>query len=670
MIYIDIDNQDYYDDASVLIKSFYPRTDVMLKKPDTVPDKEDIVIPIDTSAVCGMEKKSAHDSFKRGLYLELSERTGKTLPWGYLTGVRPSKIAYSMLENGIEESVISDRFTKEYMTEESKAALAIRVAKTEKAILEEMDYRNGYSLYIGIPFCPTTCLYCSFTSYSLAAYASKVDDYLDALIKEMSYVAKVMAGQRLDTVYFGGGTPTTLSPSQLDRLLTALEEKFDMDTVRELTVEAGRPDSITIEKLQVLKQHNVDRISINPQSMNDCTLDVIGRRHTVSQVVEAFKLARSVGFNNINMDIILGLPGEDAAMVENTLKQISELKPESLTVHSLAIKRAAALNIWRERYSDMQIENSDDIVWMAAGYAKAMGLEPYYMYRQKNMAGNLENVGYARPGTECIYNILIMEEKQTIIAIGAGASSKIVFNGKNDGTGRIERIENVKDVSNYIERIDEMIDRKRIFFSNNGGELYENMINDFKSGISHGILVGNLSYQLAIRLGVDPETAYDIKLAGLVHDVGKLALSQYLYGRNTEGLSIEEVKYMRMHSKIGYDFLKKYDFSESVLEAVLYHHECYDGSGYPDNLKGEDIPLSARIIRVADAYAALISDRPYRKAFDYETAVDILIDENKNFDMRVFIEFQRLIHEPDTLKMIESSNVCLDDLDISDILEE
>lgn len=669
MIYIDIDNQDYYDDAAVLVKSFYPRTDVMLKKSGSVLKEEDIIITIDTSETVGLEKKEAHDRFKKNLYLKLCERTGKTLPWGYLTGVRPSKIAYAMLEDGIDDSVISERFTKEYLTKEAKAALAIRVAKTEKSILEEMDYKRGYSLYIGIPFCPTTCLYCSFTSYSLASYASKVDAYLDALIKEMSYVAEVMAGQRLDTVYFGGGTPTTLSPAQLDRVLTELEQRFDMSAVRELTVEAGRPDSITMEKLQVLKNHNVDRISINPQSMNDSTLNVIGRKHTVAQVVEAFKMARAAGFDNINMDIILGLPGENAYMVENTLKQISELKPESLTVHSLAIKRAAALNIWREKYSDMQIENSDDTVQMAADYAAAMGLEPYYMYRQKNMAGNLENVGYAKPGMECIYNILIMEEKQTIIAIGAGASSKVVFNGENEGSGRIERIENVKDVKNYIERIDEMIERKKTFFSNNGGELYVNMINDFKSGISHGILVANLSYELARRLGVSEDEAYDIKLAGLVHDVGKLALSQYLYGRNAEGLSIEEVKYMRMHSKIGYDFLKKYDFSEKVLEAVLYHHECYDGSGYPDNLKGEEIPLSARIIRIADAYAALISDRPYRKAFDDETAVDILIEENKNFDMRVFIEFQRLIHETETQELIELSNVCLDDLDIRDILK-
>lgn len=199
-------------------------------------------------------------------------------------------------------------------------------------------------------------------------------------------------------------------------------------------------------------------------------------------------------------------------------------------------------------------------------------------------------------------------------------------------------------------------------------ELIFNMINDFKSGISHGVLVGNLAYELALRLGQTQQEAYDLKLAGVLHDVGKLKLSQYLYGRNTSALSIEQVKYMRMHSKISHDFLKQFDFSDTVLEIVLRHHECYDGSGYPDNLSGEAIPLGARILRVADEFAALISDRPYRKAFDIETAVDIMIEEIKNMDMRIFIEFQRMIHEPETLELIKNSKICLDDLDIHDIL--
>lgn len=471
MIYIKISDMDFYDDAVVLIKSFYPRTEVMQyqEQAEQTRTAQDIVIEPEVPEKDGRSKKELHEAFKCTLYTKLSAQLNKTLPWGYLTGVRPSKIAYTLLEKGADREQILGEFTKKHLVSEKKAQLALQVAQTEKSILEKMDYKNGYSLYIGIPFCPTTCLYCSFTSYSLAAYQSKVQPYLEALLKEMKYVSEAMRGRRLDTVYFGGGTPTTLSAGQLDMLLTELERQFDLSACRELTVEAGRPDSITYEKLCVLKAHHVDRISINPQTMNQQTLDLIGRRHTVGQIEEAFALAGKAGLDNINMDMILGLPGENKEMVQHTLEKIKALAPESLTVHSLAIKRAAALNIWREKYLDLQMDNSDEIVSMAADYAHQMGHQPYYMYRQKNMAGNFENVGYSKPGLECIYNILIMEEKQTIIAMGAGASTKIVFQNETEGgqAGRIERIENVKDVTNYIQRIDEMIERKRKFFSEN-----------------------------------------------------------------------------------------------------------------------------------------------------------------------------------------------------------
>lgn len=471
MIYIKISDMDFYDDAVVLIKSFYPRTEVMQyqEQAEQTRTAQDIVIEPEVPEKDGRSKKELHEAFKCTLYTKLSAQLNKILPWGYLTGVRPSKIAYTLLEKGADREQILEEFTKKHLVSEKKAQLALQVAQTEKSILEKMDYKNGYSLYIGIPFCPTTCLYCSFTSYSLAAYQSKVQPYLEALLKEMKYVSEAMRGRRLDTVYFGGGTPTTLSAGQLDMLLTELERQFDLSACRELTVEAGRPDSITYEKLCVLKAHHVDRISINPQTMNQQTLDLIGRRHTVEQIEEAFALAGKAGLDNINMDMILGLPGENKEMVQHTLEKIKALAPESLTVHSLAIKRAAALNIWREKYLDLQMDNSDEIVSMAADYAHQMGHQPYYMYRQKNMAGNFENVGYSKPGLECIYNILIMEEKQTIIAMGAGASTKIVFQNETEGgqAGRIERIENVKDVTNYIQRIDEMIERKRKFFSEN-----------------------------------------------------------------------------------------------------------------------------------------------------------------------------------------------------------
>ena len=434
MILIKINDMEYYDDAVTLVKSFYPRTEVTWQECENL----DLIIETQTPDFNGT-KAELHEWFKLKLYKELVEQTGKTLPWGDMTGVRPSKLALQMLEANETEEAIYNFFENEHLTSRNKAELALNVAKKERSILSRINIDNGYSLYVGIPFCPTTCLYCSFTSYPLSAWKNRIDEYLDALIKELKFVSESMKGKTLNTIYFGGGTPTTLEPEKLDRLFTELRKYFDVDSTIEFTVESGRPDSITREKLMVLKKHGVTRISINPQTMNQETLDVIGRRHTVSQVVEAFKLARECGFDNINMDMILALPGEGEEEVASTLKQISELRPESLTVHSLAIKRAAALNVWREKYKDFEIKNTDVTVDMAANCARELGMEPYYMYRQKNMAGNYENVGYSIPGLECIYNVLIMEEKQTIVATGAGASSKIVFQDEGN-FGRIERI--------------------------------------------------------------------------------------------------------------------------------------------------------------------------------------------------------------------------------------
>lgn len=458
MIYIQLEDMEFYDDSVALIRSFYPRTEVALAGLEQLKPEDMLIAP--EPVPVNSDKKQAHQCFKKKLYLLLKEKTGLDLPWGFLTGVRPSKLAVQMLEKNASDSEIIDFFVKGHLVCRPKAELALRIAKKELKLLKDIDYRNGYSLYAGIPFCPTTCLYCSFTSFPLDKWQEKVDVYLDALIKELTYISERMKGRCPDSIYIGGGTPTTLTPKQLSRLLSAIEELFDTENVKEFTVEAGRPDSITKEKLMEIRKHGITRISINPQTMNQETLDLIGRRHSVQQIKEAFYMARECGFDNINMDMILALPGEGKAQVANTLGEISNLKPESLTVHCLAIKRAAALNIWREKYIDYDFHNSDEIVGITADCAKSLGMEPYYMYRQKNMAGNFENVGYSIPGRECIYNILIMEEKQTIIAAGAGASTKVVF---NEGE-RIERIENVKNVADYIERIDEMIERKRKFF--------------------------------------------------------------------------------------------------------------------------------------------------------------------------------------------------------------
>jgi oxygen-independent coproporphyrinogen-3 oxidase len=265
-----------------------------------------------------------------------------------------------------------------------------------------------------------------------------------------------MEGRPLDTIYFGGGTPTSLEAEDIDAILCKLEELFDTKHALEFTVEAGRPDSITEEKLKVLRSHGITRISINPQTMNQKTLDLIGRRHTVEMVKEKFLMARELGFDNINMDLIMGLPEENLDDVRRTLEEIERLKPDSLTVHSLAIKRAARLNMFKEEYGNLTISNTPEMIALSAECAGNLGMEPYYLYRQKNMAGNFENVGYALPGKACIYNILIMEEMQTIAACGAGTTTKVVYPAEN----RRERCENVKEVEQYISRIDEMIERK------------------------------------------------------------------------------------------------------------------------------------------------------------------------------------------------------------------
>ncbi len=394
---------------------------------------------------------------KRRLYALLVLRTGRLLPWGTLTGIRPTKIVMTKLTGGETCQEVASYMKDTYYTSDEKIQLAVKTALHERELLKPMDHENGYSLYIGIPFCPTTCLYCSFTSFPIGQWKGRARHYLDALYREMRATAEMMSGKTLDSVYIGGGTPTSLAAEELDWLLDSLEEIFDLSGIKELTVEAGRPDSITREKLAVLKSHGVTRISINPQTMKQATLDLIGRRHTVEMVKDCFAMAREEGFDNINMDLIVGLPEEGLEDVKATMEEIRRLNPDGITVHSLAIKRAARLNTMKEVYKDLKITGTQEMIDLTARYAAEMGMEPYYLYRQKNMAGNFENVGYARPGKACLYNILIMEEQQTIAACGAGTTTKVLYRAEN----RIERAENVKDVEQYIERVDEMVERKR-----------------------------------------------------------------------------------------------------------------------------------------------------------------------------------------------------------------
>lgn len=403
-----------------------------------------------------LTEKEQKRIIKRTIYELLKAETGIRPQWGLLTGVRPAKLISSLLEEGKTDKECLAFLTEDYLVMPHKAALALKVAKAERKILED-NRPEEISLYIGIPFCPTRCLYCSFTAYPLHQYKNRVDEYLDAMFRELDWLVAYSRSFVMKNIYIGGGTPTSLNEAQLERLLQKVEELFHPDESMEYTVEAGRPDTITREKLRLLKEYGVNRISINPQTMNDKTLRAVGRKHTVEDIRRVFREAREEGHQNINMDLILGLPGEDAADVRNTMEEIMKLAPDNVTVHTLAVKRASRLREELAQHDMTTAQTLEEMLDISAEYAKKMGMEPYYMYRQKNMVGNFENVGYCHPGKEGIYNVQIMEEKQTILAAGAGASTKTV----DPETDRIERVFNVKSIEDYIGRIEEMIERKR-----------------------------------------------------------------------------------------------------------------------------------------------------------------------------------------------------------------
>ncbi len=482
MIEIIIKDSFFQYDAFHITKAFYPNetikskviedgTDMLsfffVEEVNATSENRKLEFRIEeaqTGVLPGKEDKAGRKQCKHvvnlGLYDGLSKMTGRSLDWGILTGIRPTKIAMKKwveLQNVDEQAYMQTKawLQSYYRVSEEKAQLAMDIACREHGLLQSLDTVEGYSLYVGIPFCKTRCSYCSFTAYPLDEWKDRMDEYLGALFRELEFVGSVSKDKKLNTIYIGGGTPTSLTATQLDQLLTCIEDHFSYEHLHEITVEAGRPDTITFEKLQVMRQHRIGRISINPQTMQDKTLQLIGRNHSVQEIYDVYEQARSLGFDNINMDLIMGLPGESLEDVENTLEAIKYLQPESLTVHSLAMKRASMMTIGG---AEIQEEHHmDEMIALAAKYAKEMSLEPYYLYRQKNMAGNYENVGYAKVDKVGIYNILIMEEKQSIIAVGAGASTKIVLPREKDN---IIRIENVKDVNEYITRIDEMIERK------------------------------------------------------------------------------------------------------------------------------------------------------------------------------------------------------------------
>ncbi|MCZ8514629.1 coproporphyrinogen III oxidase [Paenibacillus filicis] len=413
----------------------------------------------------GGRKRTVKRGVEFGLLQVLREYTGMEQAWGILTGVRPTKLMHNMMMKRDLESckqVLRD----EYLVTEPKVELLAGIAERQLRVIPDLFHLDReVSVYIGIPFCPTKCAYCTFPAYDIRGNGA-VDGFLEGLHYEIREMGRWMreTGVSITTIYWGGGTPTSITAEQMEALFVTLHESFPaMDRVRELTVEAGRPDTITEDKIRVMQRWNVDRISINPQSFTQATLDTIGRHHTVTETLEKFKLAREMGMNNINMDLIIGLPNEGMKELQLTLDRTAELMPESLTVHTLSFKRASRMTKNKDDYEVAEREEIMEMIRTAADWTEKMGYVPYYMYRQKNILGNQENVGYSLEGYESLYNILMMEERQTIIGLGCGAVSKINYPKVEQEDGyeqRIERFPNPKDPALYNQSYKEYIDKK------------------------------------------------------------------------------------------------------------------------------------------------------------------------------------------------------------------
>lgn len=442
-----------------LIDQFIMPTQYKLFEDGLDNDKEIIDL---NSALMGESK----DAIKREIFHKLSTSTGLRPEWGILTGIRPVKLCGELIDaHGLDEA---RRVLKnEYLIDDSKIDMIVKMYDYQIASFGKAK-ENSVGMYIGIPFCPTRCLYCSFISSQ--AENEKLEAYVDTLIEEIKAIGLRLDNSEfnIESLYIGGGTPTTLNENQLNRLLDAINKYLDIHGIKEYTIEAGRPDTINLEKLKIIKDHGCERISINPQSMKPETLVTIGRSHTPLEIEKAFELAHSLDFNSINADLIAGLPGEELSDFDASLEKIIGLGADNITIHSLAVKRASRLKDEDPvfHYKQSSITNS----MTAKGFETLCnrGFEPYYLYRQKHMAGAGENIGYCKPEKAGLYNIRIMDEHQSILALGAGAISKRFYPEEN----RLERIPNVSNVGHYINRLDEMIERKdKMFFNQKGDDI-------------------------------------------------------------------------------------------------------------------------------------------------------------------------------------------------------
>lgn len=472
-----INNHTFHYEAENLTRLFFPNTKLEVIKdiPETLAapyvyteyidngDNIEIFVDVNIDDFHEYSKKTFsadNDNLELEMALMLFEHftklTDVTPPWGVLTGVRPIKLFRRLsAEHGFDYAV--DYFVSKFRVSEEKTAITVETEKNERAILE-LSQNDSYSLYISIPFCPSRCSYCSFVSASVEKTQHLVEPYVELLCRELTETAEYAKklNLRLESVYMGGGTPTTLSAEQMRKVLTAVNENFDLSHCREFTVEAGRPDTITADKLKAISECGVDRISINPQTLNDEVLKNIGRRHTAEQVIETFNLARKYNFNHINMDLIVGLPGDTFESFKSTLDRITEISPESITVHTLSMKRASTLTKNGKTLDKKEAETTAEMLSYANKKLHENKYYPYYLYRQSRMVGNMENTGWSKPGKEGIYNVFIMDETHTILACGAGAVSKL----KDSKTDCLERIFNYKYPYEYINNFEEILKRK------------------------------------------------------------------------------------------------------------------------------------------------------------------------------------------------------------------
>jgi len=428
-------------------------------------------IQYDTQA----EGRELNIRIKRALshvFLDVLEQyTGMQQQWGILTGVRPTKLYHKFRKEGKTEKEIADILIRDFRLSAQKVALLKDIVERQLVTIPDIDnIGKEISVYIGIPFCPTKCAYCTFPAYAIGSNRKhgRVTTFLEGLHIELREMGKWLKDNdmKITSIYWGGGTPTSIEAHEMDALYQTMYDSFPHpETIREVTVEAGRPDTITTEKLEVLKKWGIDRISVNPQSYTDETLKAIGRHHTVQETVDKFWLARESGMNNINMDLIIGLPNEGIEEFQHSLEESAKMQPESLTVHTLSFKRASEMTRNKDKYKVADRDTVAEMMQMAQDWTKENDYVPYYLYRQKNILGNLENVGYSKAGEESIYNIVIMEEVQTILGIGCGASSKFV----HPETGKITQFHNPKDPAAYIMTFEDAIGKKIEFLD----ELYK-----------------------------------------------------------------------------------------------------------------------------------------------------------------------------------------------------